>query len=184
MALFRNLRPVWAEIDLDKLAHNMREIRRVSRSEHIIAVVKADGYGHGAVDVAPVLLQNGADILAVAVVTEAVELRRSGLECPIIVLGFTPPNLISDLLTYDIEQAVYSYEFAKELSKAAQKENKIAKIHIVVDTGMARIGYLPNDDSVEEVCKICKLPNISAVGMFFQVFHPSTVKTFPTRGTS
>jgi alanine racemase len=166
MALFRNLRPVWAEIDLDKLAHNMREIRRVSRSEHIIAVVKADGYGHGAVDVAPVLLQNGADILAVAVVTEAVELRRSGIECPIIVLGFTPPNLINDLLTYDIEQAVYSYELAKELSKAAQKENKIAKIHIVVDTGMARIGYLPNDDSVEEVCNICKLPNISAVGMF------------------
>jgi alanine racemase len=166
MALFRNLRPVWAEIDLDKLAHNMREIRRVSKSEHIIAVVKADGYGHGAVDVAPVLLENGADILAVAVVTEAVELRRSGIECPIIVLGFTPPNLINDLLTYDIEQAVYSYELAKELSKAAQKENKIAKIHIVVDTGMARIGYIPNDYSVEEICNICKLPNISAVGMF------------------
>ena len=166
MALFRNLRPVWAEIDLDKLAHNMREIRRVSKSEHIIAVVKADGYGHGAVDVAPVLLQNGADILAVAVVTEAVELRRSGIECPIIVLGFTPPSLINDLLTYDIEQAVYSYELAKELSKAAQKENKTAKIHIVVDTGMARIGYLPNDDSAEEICNICKLPNLSAVGMF------------------
>ena len=164
--MFSNLRPVWAEIDLDKLAHNMREIRRVSKSEHIIAVVKADAYGHGAIDVAPVLLQNGADILAVAVVTEAVELRRSGLECPIIVLGFTPPNLINDLLTYDIEQAVYSYELAKELSKAAQKENKIAKIHIVVDTGMARIGYLPNDDSAEEICNICKLPNLSAVGMF------------------
>ena len=164
--MFRNLRPVWAEIDLDKLAHNMREIRRVSKSESIIAVVKADAYGHGAVDVAPVLLKNGADILAVAVVTEAVELRRSGLECPIIVLGFTPPELISDLLKYDIEQAVYSYEFAKELSRIAEKENKTAKIHIVVDTGMARIGYLPGDESVEEVCNICKLPSISAVGMF------------------
>lgn len=166
MWVFTNLRPVWAEIDLDKLAHNMREIRRVSKSEKIIAVVKADAYGHGALDVAPVLLQNGADILAVAVITEAVELRRSGLECPIIVLGFTPPDLINDLLRYEIEQAVYSYEFAKELSKIAQKENKIAKIHIVVDTGMARIGYLPSDDSVEEVCNICKLPNIAIEGMF------------------
>jgi alanine racemase len=166
MAMFRHLRPVWAEIDLDKLAHNMREIRRVSKSKNIIAVVKADAYGHGAVDVAPVLLENGADRLAVAVISEAVELRRSGLECPIMILGFTPPNLINDLLRYDIEQAVYSYVFAKELSKIAQKKNKIAKIHIVVDTGMARIGYLPSDESVEEVCNICKLPNIVVEGMF------------------
>ena len=73
--MFRHLRPVWAEIDLDKLAHNMREIRRLAKSESIIAVVKADAYGHGAVDVAPVLLENGADRLAVAVKAEAVELK-------------------------------------------------------------------------------------------------------------
>lgn len=164
--MFRHLRPVWAEVDLDKLAHNMREIRRVAKSENIIGVVKADAYGHGAVDVAPVLLENGANRLAVAVISEAVELRRSGIECPIMILGFTPPNLIDNLLRYDIEQAVYSYEFAKELSRMAQKKNKVARIHIIVDTGMGRIGYLPNDDSVEEVYKISKLPNIIIEGLF------------------
>lgn len=164
--MFRHLRPVWAEVDLDKLAHNMREIRRMAKSENIIAVVKADAYGHGAIDVAPVLLKNGANRLAVAVISEAVELRRSGIECPIMILGFTPPNLIDNLLKYNIEQAVYSYEFAKELSKMAQKKNKMAKIHIVVDTGMGRIGYLPNDDSVEEVYNISRLPNIIVEGMF------------------
>ncbi|MBZ9689163.1 alanine racemase [Clostridium estertheticum] len=164
--MFRHLRPVWAEVDLDKLAFNMREIRRVAKSTNIIAVVKADAYGHGAIDVAPVLLQNGANRLAVAVISEAVELRRSGIECPIMILGFTPPNLIDNLLKYNIEQAVYSYEFARELSKMAQKKNKIAKIHIVVDTGMGRIGYLPTQDSVEEVYNISKLPNIIIEGMF------------------
>lgn len=164
--MFRHLRPVWAEVDLDKLAFNMREIRRVSRSKNIIAVVKADAYGHGAIDVAPVLLENGANRLAVAVISEAVELRRSGIECPVMILGFTPPNLIDDILKYNIEQAVYSYEFAKELSKMAQKKNKVAKVHIVVDTGMGRIGYLPNDESAEEVYNISKLPNIIVEGMF------------------
>jgi len=164
--MFRHLRPVWAEVDLDKLAHNMREIRRVAKSENIIAVVKADAYGHGAIDVAPVLLENGANRLAVAVISEAVELRRSGIECPIMILGFTPPNLIDELLKYDIEQAVYSYEFAIELSKMAQKKNKMAKIHIVVDTGMGRIGYLPNDESAQEVYNISRLPNIIIEGMF------------------
>mgnify|MGYP001585879340 FL=1 len=74
--MFKHLRPAWAEVDLDKLAHNMREIRRITKSKKIIAVVKADAYGHGAVDVAPVLLENGANSLAVAMLSEAMELRR------------------------------------------------------------------------------------------------------------
>jgi len=164
--MFRHLRPVWAEIDLDKLAHNMREIRRITKSKKIIAVVKADAYGHGAVDVAPVLLENGANSLAVAMLSEAMELRRSGIECQIMILGFTPPELIDNLLKYDIEQTVFSYEFAKELSKMAKHENKIAKIHIALDTGMGRIGFLPNDESVQEVYKISKLPNIVIEGLF------------------
>jgi len=164
--MFKHLRPVWAEIDLDKLAHNMREIRRVAKSEIIIAVVKADAYGHGAVDVAPVLIENGANVLAVAVQSEAIELRRSGIECPIMILGFTPPDQIDNLLKYNIEQTVDSYKFAKELSKMALKENKLAKIHIALDTGMGRIGYLPNEESALEVYSISKLPNIEIVGMF------------------
>ncbi|WP_040330600.1 alanine racemase [Clostridium ihumii] len=164
--MFRHLRPVWAEIDLDKLAHNMKEIRRASQSKGIIAVVKADAYGHGAVDVAPVLLENGADRLAVAVISEAVELRRSGIDAPIMILGFTPPNLIDTLLKYNIEQTVINYEFAKELSNMARKKNKIAKIHIGIDTGMGRIGFLPNETSLNEISKINQLPNIEIEGLF------------------
>ncbi|WP_291567909.1 MULTISPECIES: alanine racemase [unclassified Clostridium] len=164
--MFRHLRPVWAEVDLDKLAYNMREIKKIAKSKNIVAVVKADGYGHGAVDIAPVLLQNGANGLAVAVISEAVELRRAGIEAPIMVLGFTPPNLIDNLLRYDIEQTVINYEFAKELSNMARKKNKIAKIHIAVDTGMGRIGFLPNDKSVDEIYKISQLSNIEIEGLF------------------
>lgn len=164
--MFRHLRPVWAEINLDCVENNIREIRRVSNSREIIGVIKADAYGHGAVDLAPVLLQNGADSFAVAVLSEAVELRRSGLDCPIMVLGFTPPNLVDNILRYDIEQTVYSYDFAKELSAMAVKKNKLAKIHIVLDTGMGRIGFIPNDESLDEVEKISHLPNIIIEGIF------------------
>jgi len=82
------------------------------------------------------------------------------------ILGFTPPNLIDNLLRYDIEQTVYSYDFAEEISKMAVKSNKIAKIHIALDTGMGRIGFLPEENSVEQVYKISKLPNIIIEGIF------------------
>ncbi|SKA87163.1 alanine racemase [Clostridium sp. USBA 49] len=164
--MFKHLRPVWAEVNLDNLAHNMREIRKISKSKDIIAVIKADGYGHGALDIAPTLLENGATKIAVAVLNEAIELRRGGIKAPIIILGFTPPSLIDMLLRYDIEQTVYSYELAKEISNMAQKKNKKAKIHIALDTGMGRIGFLPNDESVEDVYKISKLPNIIIEGLY------------------
>lgn len=125
--MFKHLRPVWAEVNLDNLAHNMREIRKISKSKDIIAVIKADGYGHGALDIAPTLLENGATRIAVAVLNEAIELRRGGIKAPIMILGFTPPSLIDMLLRYDIEQTVYSYELAKEISNMAQKKNKKGK---------------------------------------------------------
>ncbi|MCM0651075.1 alanine racemase [Clostridium swellfunianum] len=164
--MFRHLRPVWAEVDLDRLAHNMREIRKNAVSKDIIAVIKADGYGHGALDIAPTLLENGATRIAVAVLNEAVELRRGGIEEPIMVLGFTPPSLIDMLIRYDIEQTVYTYDLAKEISQLAKKKNKIAKIHIALDTGMGRIGFIPNEESIEQVYNISKLPNIIIEGLY------------------
>lgn len=164
--MFRHLRAVWAEVDLDKLAYNMREIRRLANSKEIIAIIKADGYGHGALDIAPTLLENGATRVGVAVLNEAVELRRGGIECPIMVLGFTPPSLIDTLLRYDIEQTVYSYDLAKSISDMAKKKNKVAKIHIALDTGMGRIGFLCSDESVEEVYRISRLPNVVIEGLF------------------
>lgn len=164
--MFKHLRPVWAEINLDNLAFNVQQIKRFSKSKEIIGVVKADAYGHGALDIAPVLLENGVDKLAVAVVSEGIELRRSGIDCPIIILGFTAPSLISDLLKYDIEQTIFSYDYAKELSRIAEKKHKVAKIHIALDTGMGRIGFFPNKESVEAIYKISKLPNILISGVF------------------
>ncbi|WP_027625183.1 alanine racemase [Clostridium lundense] len=164
--MFRHLRPVWAEIDLDNLAHNMEEIRKVSKSKEIIAVVKADAYGHGALDIVPTLLSHGATRLAVAVVNEAFELRRGGIDCPIMVLGFTPDSLIDSILKYDIEQTIYSYDLAEKISNMAVEKDKIAKIHIALDTGMGRIGFTPDEKSLNDVYKISKLPNIMVEGLF------------------
>ncbi|AAK78472.1 alanine racemase [Clostridium acetobutylicum] len=164
--MFRHIRPVWAEIDLDNIAYNMQQIRRCSKSDEIIGVVKADAYGHGAVDVAPVLLENGANRLAVAVISEAVELRKSGIQCPIMILGYTPLSLVDSIIKYSIEQTVFSYDYAEKLSEAARQKNITLRIHIALDTGMGRIGFLPTEESVWEVYKISKLSNIIIEGIF------------------
>ncbi len=164
--MLRYLRPVWAEIDLDKLKNNMREIRRISKSKEVIAVVKGNAYGHGAIDIAPILLKNGASSLAVAVLSEALELRKAKIDCPIMILGYTSPSLGDILIDNNIEQTIYSYKDAYELSKLARIKNKTLNIHIALDTGMGRLGFLPKDDSIEEICKINQLPNINIKAIF------------------
>lgn len=160
------LRPVWAEIDLDALAYNMRNIKALAKDKEVIAVVKADCYGHGSVDTAPILLKNGASRLAVAVLTEGIELRKNGITAPIMILGYTPEDLGEYLIKYDIEQTVYSVEYAKALSKIALSLNKTAKIHIALDTGMGRIGFMPNEKSLKYVSEICSLPGLDVIGIF------------------
>ena len=164
--LFENHRPVWVEVNLDNLAYNMKKIRDKVDCKEIFAVVKANGYGNGAFEVATVFLQNGATRLSVACLSEAVELRHSGITCPINILGITPPNLFEDIIKYDIEPVVCSYDYAMELSKLAEKKGKTVKIHIAVDTGMGRIGFKPTLESIEEIIKIHKLANIEIEGLF------------------
>ncbi|EKO1913953.1 alanine racemase [Clostridium botulinum] len=164
--MFRNLRAVWAEIDLDNLQHNLKEIKKICGNKEVIGVIKANAYGHGAMEIAPTLLENGVSRLAVAVLSEAMELRMSGVKESIMILGYTPWALGDMLLDNDIEQSVYSYNDALELSRIAVLKRKILKIHIVVDTGMGRIGFLPTKESVENVYKISKLPNIKIEGVF------------------
>ncbi|MGO5072509.1 alanine racemase [Clostridium sporogenes] len=164
--MFRNLRAVWAEIDLDNLQYNLKQIKKICGNKEIIGVIKANAYGHGAMEIAPTLLENGVSRLAVAVLSEAMELRMSGVKEPIMILGYTPWALGDMLLDNDIEQSVYSYNDALELSRIAVLKRKILKIHIVVDTGMGRIGFLPTKESVENVYKISKLPNIKIEGVF------------------
>lgn len=160
----------WAEIDLDALAYNMRSIRkRTEKNAKITAVVKADGYGHGAVEVSNVLLKNGADRLAVACLSEAKQLRRAGITVPILILGASDVAETDDLVKYDITPAVFSYDFAKAMSDSAKKLNKTAKIHIKLDTGMSRIGFVvgENEDyAISEIKKIASLENIEIEGAF------------------
>ncbi|WP_026888479.1 alanine racemase [Clostridium beijerinckii] len=160
------LRPVYAEIDLDAIAYNMKNIKNLAKDKDVIAVVKADCYGHGALDVVPTLLENGASRLAVAVLTEGIELRNDNIKAPIMILGYTPSYLNEELIKYDLEQTVYDLDYAKELSKTALSVNKKAKIHIAIDTGMGRIGFLPTEKAIDDICKICSLEGLEVIGIF------------------
>ena len=133
----------WAEVDLDAIAHNMREIRKITdKNAQIMAVVKADAYGHGFMEVSKTLLENGADRLAVAVLQEGKQLRSRGVSVPILILGASMENDIEDIINFDITPNVFSYDFAKAISYMAEKKEKVTKIHIKLDTGMSLIGYV------------------------------------------
>ena len=164
---FNELRPVWAEINLDNLAHNIKEVRRVTDENSLVtAVVKANAYGHGSVEASEVFLKNGADRLAVATLSEAIELRRAGIEAPILILGYTPEYQHSIAIENNIILAIYTIESAIELSKVASEHKKVAKIHIKIDSGMGRIGFRPEEDSLLLIEKIAKLPNLDIEGIF------------------
>ncbi|HAK42690.1 MAG TPA: alanine racemase, partial [Clostridium sp.] len=145
------------EIDLDAIAYNTKNIKKLIGDKELIAIVKADCYGHGAVDVVPTFLENGASRLAVAMLTEGIELRENNINAPIVILGYTPLYLREELINYDIEQTVYDLDYAKELSEIAISLNKRAKIHIAIDTGMGRIGFLPCNETVKTISEICTL---------------------------
>lgn len=141
-------RPVWAEVNLDNLAHNIREVRRVTKADAMVtAVIKADGYGHGAVEIGKTLLENGADRFAVATLTEAIQLRKAYKDVPILVLGYTPEEDSDEVIRHNLIQTVYAFEQAEALDRVA-KENKVrAKVHIKLDTGMGRLGLRAEKDA-------------------------------------
>lgn len=157
---------VYAEIDLDAVRFNMAQIRaRVGSSSRVMAVIKADGYGHGAVAVAKAL-NASADYYGVAILEEAVELRKSGIEKPLLILGYTSPRQYHDLVMNDVTQTIFDYNTAKRLSATACSLGMTAKIHLAVDTGMNRIGFTADDESLEVIKKIYELPGIFIEGIF------------------
>lgn len=161
------LNRAWAEINLDNIASNIKEIKRiVPKRTEIMAVVKADAYGHGVFEVSKTLLENGASRLAVSMLDEAIQLRRQGIKVPIMVLGFTDPIRAEEIISNDITQAVFSMELAKALSEAGKKLNKYVKIHIKIDTGMTRIGFAAGYLAIKAISDICKLPQIIVEGLF------------------
>ena len=165
------LKRTWAEINLNALAHNYNTLReRIGSNVKFLGVVKADAYGHGSVQVSRLLEKLGADYLAVSSIDEAIELRHNGLTMPILILGHTPKEEVGELIKNNITQAVTCKAKALEYSEEAVKCNGTLKIHIKVDTGMSRLGYLCDgdyfDSGVEGICEGCELPGLMPEGIF------------------
>lgn len=160
------LRDVRAEIDLDAIRQNLTAIRRhISPASKLCAVVKANAYGHGAIDVSKVAVEVGADFLAVATVDEGLELRRAGFALPILILGLIPKTAAEIVVANDLTATVADFALAEKISTAAVKLNRRAKIHLKLETGMGRIGAAA-DEAVALAEKISRLPNIELEGMF------------------
>ena len=165
------LKRTWAEIDLDALEYNYNRIRQhIGENVAFCGVVKADAYGHGAVMTAKRLQSLGADYLAVSSIDEAMELRFNGITMPILILGHTPREQVDRLICFNITQAVTCEAKAREYSEEAIRYGGTLKVHIKVDTGMSRLGYICEGDyfehGVEGICFACGLPGLDAEGIF------------------
>lgn len=157
---------VCAKINLDAITHNINMVKqKVKEGTKIMAVVKADAYGHGAVTIAK-HLENEVDYFGVADIFEALELRKNGIKNSILLLSFTAPEFFEAVVKNDICATVFDLDSAIALSKTAEKNKTIARIHIAVDTGMSRIGYALCDESIEQIEKINNLNNIKIEGIF------------------
>lgn len=164
------LRRTWAEIDLDALAHNYQTLRRHVGDAKFLGVVKADAYGHGAVQVSRTLQELGADYLAVSSIDEAMELRANDVTMPILILGHTPKEQVGRLIEHHITQAVTCHAKAVEYSEEALRCGGTLTVHIKVDTGMSRLGYLCDgahfDTGVDGICAACTMKGLRVEGIF------------------
>ena len=166
------LRRTWAEIDLDALARDFQAVREAANPQaKVCCVVKADAYGHGAVRIAREFEELGADWFAVSNLEEALQLRLGGIQKPILVLGYTPPEEAAALSNHHISQCVYSLDYARDLSRTAEEAGVTVNIHVKIDTGMSRLGFYYQDISrdeatVQEVKAACQLPGLHPEGIF------------------
>ena len=164
----------WAEIDLSALKANLDYAKRIS-GKPVICVIKADAYGHGAVECGKFLQENGAAMFAVACIEEAIELRENGIVLPILILGYTDPVFAKELAYYDVEQSIIDVEHANAMNDAAKTANVHVKAHIKLDTGMGRVGLYAHghvagraviDKAIDDAAYIYNLSNLDVVGMF------------------
>ncbi len=159
------LRATWAEIDLDCIKHNINEFRRfLGPKVQIMAVVKADGYGHGAVDVSRAALEAGASSLAVAMIDEGIELRRAGLEAPILLLGFTGPSSAPLLHEHRLTPILYDPETTQALGSWFAERNAELSVHVKLDTGMGRVGLRP-EEAVDFITAVVRQPGLKLEGV-------------------
>lgn len=163
------LHRTWAEIDISALVHNFKLIKEMANGAKIMAVVKANAYGHSVCDIAPVLQTHGADAFAVSNIDEALQLRDCGITKPILILGYTPVGMVRDLSENNISQCVYSAEYAEKLSENAVKSRVNVKVHIKLDTGMSRLGFDCRDNElngINEAIHAAKLNGFTTEGIF------------------
>jgi alanine racemase len=162
------LRPAYLEVDLDALAYNIRNIKKkLGKNVELMAIVKANGYGHGAFEVAKVALENGAGSLGVAILEEAIELRQKGIKAPILNLFPEPKERAEKVVEYNLDQVITDLEFVKKLSQEAKRQNKYSHIFIEIDTGLGRYG-IPPQKTIDLVKKIKKLENVRLKGILSQ----------------
>lgn len=156
----------YAEVSLHAIKHNISEVKkRLAPGVKLLVVIKADAYGHGAVKVGTFLEQT-ADYFAVAALEEGMELREGGIRLPILILGYTSPSQYDRLVKYDITQTIYSLDTAQKLDAEAARQERKAKIHIALDTGMTRIGFQVEEEEADRIAEISRQPHIHLEGMF------------------
>lgn len=162
-----DLRPTWAEIFLDHLAHNMREVKKLAgKNVGTMAVVKANAYGHGVHEAAKVFVEEGANYLAVATLGEAMELRQSQKEIDILILGYTPSHQFSKVIAHNLTQTIYTRRDGFLLDQKAKEMGFRCKIHIKVDTGMSRLGFQPCQEAIEAIKGFMNCDGIIAEGIY------------------
>lgn len=162
-------RRCWAEIDLDQLQKNFKTVQNMAKNSTVMAVVKANGYGHGDTVVAQAFAAVGAEYFAVSCLTEAVNLRQAGIQQPILIFGYTSPENVLILAEQNIRQCIFSIEYARELSSAAVQHDCVITTHLKVDTGMGRLGFNAKDNlstALAELKEAYSLPNFSPEGIF------------------
>lgn len=151
-------------IDLDAIRHNIHSVRQRA-GVPVMAIIKADAYGHGAIEIAR-LLDDECAFFGVSSMLEALELRQAGIEKPILILGYTPVSAFPEAIRLGIRPAIFRYEDAVALSQCAQAANRIAPFHFAVDTGMSRIGFQATEEDADQCARISTLPNLDAEGLF------------------
>lgn len=155
----------FAAIDLNAIEHNIGEIKKAIGSTPLLVAVKADAYGHGAVEVAR-HIEPMVDYMAVADIEEALELKRNGIKKPVLILSYTAPVFFDALIESDITATIYALDDALALNEAAARCGKKARVHIAVDTGMGRVGFLPSAEGADIVKEICALNGLFVEGLF------------------
>ncbi len=161
------LRDTYAEINLDNIAYNVRKIKEVAgEGVAVAAVVKADGYGHGAVNIAETIMENGGDYLAVATLSEALELRRRYVGYNILIMGYTPDEYLKHVVENNITQTIFSMRQARMLNELGKEFSVVPKVHIKYDTGFNRLGYKDAPESTDEIYEIFSLDNLVVEGIF------------------